>query len=129
MALRVLTATAFAALAALVMADRPAAAQASFKCDPVDPVADAGWSVVPSLETVDSADGAPFQEGASGNWFLTRTTKLLPFCNYYNDIGIYSLRSYTLSPQEKQEKIAICKAAPAGSSVAVPPYAGPCPPK
>ena len=128
MALRLLSVTSFAAaLAALVMADHPAAAQASFKCDPVDPVADAGWSVVPSLETVDSAEGAPFQEG--GNWFITRTTTLLPFCNYYNDLGIYSLRSYTLSPQEKQEKVAICEAAPAGASVAVPPYAGPCPPK
>lgn len=118
-----------AALVALTVADRPAAAQIDFKCDPVDPVADAGWSVVPSLETVDTADSAPSQEGASGNWFITRTTTLLPFCNYYNDIGIYSLRSYTLSPHEKQEKIAICKAAPAGGSVAVAPYAGPCPPK
>jgi len=127
MARQRLVVSVLAAMLTLVSSGGPAAAQVNFKCDPVDPVADAGWSVVPSLETVDSADGAPFQEG--GDWFITRTTKLLPFCNYYNDLGIYSLRSYTLSPQEKQEKIAICKAAPAGASLAVPPYAGPCPPK
>ena len=107
----------------------PAGAQTNFKCDPLDPVADAGWSVVPSLETVGEADSAPYQAGAGGDWFVDRTTTLIPFCNYYNDLGIYSLRSYTLSPQEKQEKVAICEAAPAGASVAVPPYAGPCPPK
>ena len=107
----------------------PARAQTSFKCDPLDPLADAGWSVVPSLETVGEADSAPYQAGAGGDWFVDRTTTLIPFCNYYNDLGIYSLRSYTLARQEKQEKIAICKAAPAGASVAVPPYAGPCPPK
>jgi hypothetical protein len=125
---RLLTEGLATALVALAVA-QPAAAQTNPKCDPLDPVADAGWSVVPSLEALDTADGAPFQEGASGNWFVTRTTKLLPFCNYYNDIGIYSLRSYTLQPQERQEKIAICKAAPTGGSVAVPPYAGSCPPR
>ncbi|HEY6257642.1 MAG TPA: hypothetical protein VIY51_17815 [Xanthobacteraceae bacterium] len=119
----------FAAIFALAASGGPGRAQSSFKCDPVDPVSDAGWSVVPSLETVGQADGAPYQDGASGDWFVDRTTTQLPFCNYYNEIGIYSMRSYTLARQVTKERIAICKAAPAGGSMAVPPYAGPCPPK
>ena len=107
----------------------PAGAQTNFKCDPLDPVADAGWSVVPSLETVGEADSAPYQAGAGGDWFVDRTATLIPFCNYYNDLGIYSLRSYTLSPQVTTQRIAICTAAPTGGSVAIAPYAGSCPPR
>jgi len=106
----------------------PAAAQADHKCDPVDPVSDTGWSVVPSLETVGVADGAPYQADA-GDWFIDRTTTLLPFCNYYNEIGIYSMRSYTLAPRVARQQIKICDHAAAGAGGAVPPYAGPCPPK
>jgi hypothetical protein len=101
----------------------PAAAQALPKCDPVDPVADAGWSVVPSLEEIGTRDGAPYRDGPDGDWFVDRTTTLLPFCNYYNEIGIYSMRSYTLMPQANTARVAICR-----GSAAVPPYAGPCPP-
>jgi hypothetical protein len=124
---------ALAAMAALVAACGRCVAQAAHpadhKCDPVDPISDAGWSVVPSLEIVGKADGAPYQAGASGDWFIDRTTTLLPFCNYYNEIGIYSMRSYTLSRQVSKERIAICKSAPAGGSAPIEPYAGPCPPK
>ncbi len=115
-------------IAAIAATDAALAAPAMHKCDPVDPVADVGWSVVPSLETVGVADGAPFQDGAPGNWFVERTTTLLPFCNYYNEIGIYSMRSYTLASRELKERVAICRAT-AGGSAPVPPYAGPCPPK
>ena len=118
-----------AAILALTVTGEAGRAQSSFNCDPVDPVSDTGWSVVPSLETVDQADGAPYQAGASGDWFVTRTTTQLPFCNYYNEIGIYSMRSYTLARQVTEERIAICKATRAGGSMAVPPYAGPCPPR
>jgi hypothetical protein len=121
--------SAIAAVLMFMSSGGPVGAQTSFKCDPVDPVADVGWSVVPSLETVDQADSAPYQAGAGGDWFVDRTTTLLPFCNYYNDLGIYSLRSYTLSPQVSTQRIAVCKAAPAGGSVAVAPYAGRCPPR
>ena len=106
----------------------PAVAQSNPKCDPLDPVSDVGWSVVPSLETVGQVDGAPYPAGTGGDWFVNRTTTLLPFCNYYNEIGIYSMRSYTLSRQVAEERIQICKSTPAGS-VAVAPYAGPCPPR
>jgi hypothetical protein len=115
-----------AAFVATGWACGPAAAQADHKCDPVDPVSDAGWSVVPSLETVGVADGTPYQADA-GDWFVDRTTTLLPFCNYYNEIGIYSMRSYTLAPRVARQRIKICDRAATGS--AVPPYAGPCPPK
>jgi hypothetical protein len=121
--------SAIAVVLMLMSSGGPVGAQVDFKCDPVDPVADAGWSVVPSLETVDQADSAPYQASAGGDWFVDRTTTLLPFCNYYNDLGIYSLRSYTLSPQVSTQRIAVCKAAPAGGSVALAPYAGPCPPR
>jgi hypothetical protein len=124
---RPISAIAFAIAAGIAMG--PAVAQSNFKCDPVDPVSDAGWSVVPSLETVGKADGTPYQSGTGGDWFIDRTTTLLPFCNYYNEIGIYSMRSYTLSRQIAKEQIQICKAAPGGASTAVAPYAGACPPK
>jgi hypothetical protein len=119
---------AFAAVFVLAAAGAPAAAQSIPKCDPLDPVSDIGWSVVPSLETVGKVDSAPYQDGASGDWFIDRTTTLLPFCNYYNEIGIYSMRSYTLSRQTTKERVQICKSAP-GDSTAVPPYPGPCPPR
>jgi hypothetical protein len=120
---------AVAALVAMAGSGRPGAAQPSPKCDPVDPIPDAGWSVVPSLETVGQADSAPYQEGGVGDWFIDRTTTLLPFCNYYNEIGIYSMRSYTLSRQVAKQRIGICKSTPGGGSAAIAPYAGPCPPK
>jgi hypothetical protein len=118
-----------AIVAIMAAAGEPGVAQTMPKCDPVDPISDVGWSVVPSLETIGTADGRPYQAGAGGDWFVDRTTTLLPFCNYYNEIGIYSMRSYTLSRQVTKERIAICKSAPAGGSVAIAPYAGPCPPR
>src|SRR5258708_29260615 len=71
----------------------PSAAQANHKCDPVDPISDAGWSVVPSLETVGAVDSAPYHTGASGDWVSAPTTTPLPFSNYYNQIGTHSTRS------------------------------------
>jgi hypothetical protein len=103
-------------------------AQPAHKCDPVDPIADVGWSVVPSLETAGSVDGAPFQAGKTGDWFVERVTTRIPFCNYYNEIGIYSMRSYTLPPEFTKERIQICGRSATGGSDAVLPYAGSCPP-
>jgi hypothetical protein len=103
-------------------------AQPTHKCDPVDPLADVGWSVVPSLETVGAVDGAPFQVGRTGDWFVERVTTRIPFCNYYNEIGIYSMRSYTLAPEVTKERIRICEHSATGGSDPVLPYAGSCPP-
>jgi hypothetical protein len=120
---------ALAACGLLAVSGHSGVAQTNPKCDPVDPVADVGWSVVPSLETVATADSAPYAGASAGDWFVERTTTLLPFCNYYNEIGIYSMRSYTLSRQLIKTQVQICKAAPGGAGAAIAPYAGPCPPK
>jgi hypothetical protein len=123
--------TLVAVVAVLVAAAKicgPTRAQQAHRCDPVDPISDAGWSVVPSLETVGVVDGAPYRDGTEGDWFIERTTTRIPFCNYYNEIGIYSMRSYTLAPQVTKERVRICARTAAGDSAAVPPYAAPCPP-
>jgi hypothetical protein len=124
---RIACAATFIVAVALASSCCAAGAQPLHTCDPVDPVADVGWSVVATEEVVDQADGAPYRMG--NDWFVDRTTTLLPFCNYYNDIGNYSLRSYTLAPRETVERVNICKADARGASVAVPPYGGACPPK
>jgi hypothetical protein len=122
----------FRAMAALSLiagfAFAPAAATAPPKCDPLSD-ADVGWSVLPSLETIKEVDGAPYPSGAPGDWFVDRATTVLPFCNYFNEIGIYSMRSYRLDPETATERVNICRADGRGGSVAVAPYAGPCPPK
>jgi hypothetical protein len=86
-----------------------------------DPVTDEGWTVAATVETAGVKDGAPYDVG--GDWFFDRTTTLLPLCNYRNAAGAYSLRSYSLSPYDKTERVTLCRA-----GVAVAPYAGPCPP-
>jgi hypothetical protein len=95
------------------------ASRAQHACDPVD---DEGWRVMATVETAGVKDGPPV--GAGGDWFVERVTTLLPLCNYFNAIGEYSLRSYSLDPVEKTERVAICR-----GGVAVMPYAGKCPPQ
>jgi hypothetical protein len=115
-----------AVMVATAVAYGPSDARAAdHKCDPVS---DVGWTVVAAEETISQVDGAPFQAGTGGNWFIDRATTVLPFCHYYNAIGIYSMRSYSLAPRETTERIAICRGAAPGGSAAVAPYAGPCPP-
>ena len=87
-----------------------------------DPVTDPGWRVVPDHEFVDQIDSAPVRDGDT--WTVERTTRVLPYCNYFDELGNYSLRSYSLSLQAKTERVAICR-----GGVAVAPYVGPCPPK
>ena len=113
----------------VVIAAGTTSASADHRCDPLDPAADVGWTVVPSHEAVAEVDSAPLQAGAGGNWYVNRTTTIVPFCNYYNELGIYSMRSYTLAPVVKEARISICQAGAQGASVPVPPYAGRCPPR
>lgn len=94
-----------------------------------DPVTDEGWNVAATDEVAGLSDGAPYQEAGSRDWYVDRTTELLPTCSYFNPIGIYSMRSYTLDPETKTERIAICRATAGGASAPIAPYAGPCPPK
>ena len=98
-------------------------AQAQHACDAIG---EAGWKTVATVEITDQVDSAPYRAGTS--WFVDRTTTLLPFCNYYNSLGNYSLRSYSLAPETRTERIEICHGLPQGGSAAVAPYAGRCPP-
>jgi len=99
----------------------PHAASALHSCDALG---NAGWSVVATVETIDQTASAPYQITADGHWFVDRTTTLLPMCSYYSSLGVYSLRSYSLSPERTTERIEICR-----DSIAIAPYRGPCPPK
>ena len=94
---------------------------------PCDAAGDVGWRVLASSEIVGVKDSAPFR--FSGDWVVERTTTLLPLCNYFNAVGNYSLRSYSLDPVEKKERVVLCRASEAGLGVPVPPYAGTCPPR
>ncbi len=96
-----------------------AAAQPLHTCDAIG---DEGWRVLATQEATSVKDSAPLETG--GDWIVERTTTLLPLCNYFNAAGNYSLRSYSLDPIEKTERITICRA---GAPVA--PYRGPCPPR
>ena len=116
---------AIASAVATAAACDPSAAWAAHTCDPVS---DPGWTVVAAEETLSQVDSAPYQVGTSGNWLIDRATTVLPFCHYYNAIGVYSMRSYSLAPRETKERIGICQGAAQGDSAAVPPYTGPCPP-
>jgi len=100
------------------------AGAAEHKCDPVT---DDGWSVIADRETLGETDGLPYQSGT--DWFVDRVTTSLPFCHYFNSIGVYSMRSYSLEPVVTQERVVICRRDRQGDSVAVAPYAGPCPPR
>jgi hypothetical protein len=117
-----------AALLAVFLAGfacEPAAAAADHKCDPVS---DPGWNVLPSDEVTGESDSAPYSD-ASRNWFVDRTTTVLPMCNYFDEIGNYSLRSYSLAPRVTTQKVGICRAGSDGRSAPIPPYAGTCPPR
>ena len=110
--------TALAAAAGIARADHPC-----------DPVVETGWKIVPSHEIVDQTESTPYQEGTTGNWFVDRTITVLPYCSYFDELGIYSMRSYSLSPETRKEHIGICRRSASGNSEAIAPYAGPCPPK
>jgi hypothetical protein len=113
---------AVAAMTASGLGARPALAD--HRCDPIG---EPGWQTVPSHEIVSEANGAPYREGAG--WFIDRTITVLPLCNYFDEIGNYSLRSYSLSPRATTERIGICRSDAGGASIAIHPYAGPCPPR
>ena len=89
-----------------------------------DPVTDDGWSVIAENETLSQTDSAPYQSGP--DWFIDRVTTVLPYCHYFNSIGVYSMRSYSLDPVVIEERIAICRRSGNGSA-AVAPHKGPCP--
>ena len=75
--------------------------------------------VAATVETAEVKDGAPYRAG--GDWVVDRTVTLLPLCNYFNAVGSYSLRSYSLDPRQQTERVVLCR-----SGVPVAPYAGAC---
>jgi hypothetical protein len=99
-------------------------ARAQHACDAPT---EAGWRVIATNEVAGVRDGRPFQEGM--DWVVERTTTLLPFCNYIDPLGSYSLRSYSLEPMQKHERITLCRGVSTVISLPVAPYFGPCPPQ
>ena len=90
-----------------------------------EPVCDApteGGRVTLTMEVTGVSDSAPVRSGA--DWVVERTTTVLPLCNYFSPVGSYSLKSYSLDPFTRVERVMLCHAA-----TPVAPYAGPCPPK
>ena len=75
-----------------------------------DDLGERGWKTVATVETVAQKDGTPYRAEPAGSWYVDRSTTLLPFCNYYNSLGNYSLRSYSLSPETRTERVEICRA-------------------
>src|SRR5262245_5200845 len=94
------------------------------KCDDPPP----GWEVLKTIEKADEKDGPPHPRGQAGNWYVTRVTKWIPYCQYHNPIGLYSLDTYALAPRMVEEEVQICAAVAGGSSRPVAPFSGPCPP-
>jgi hypothetical protein len=99
------------------------AAQAQMPPPPqhVCDAAEEGHRVVPSVEVAGVQDGAPYQSDV--DWMIDRTTTYLPMCSYFTAVGSFSLRSYSLDPFTKTERVLLCHGA-----AAVSPYTGPCPP-
>ena len=98
--------------------------QPTQKCD--DPVP--GGDVLKTIEIADQRDSSPHPGGADGNWYVTRTTKWIPYCMYHDPIGLFSLDTYALAPKIIEEEVQVCEALAVGGSRPVAPFAGPCPP-
>ncbi len=119
-------ATRFATIAVMAIACAAIPAQAQHACDAIG---ERGWHTVATVETVAQRDSAPRQAATAGVWYVDRAITRLPLCNYYNAVGNYSLRSYALSPETRTERVIICRPDAQGSSAALAPYTGPCPPQ
>lgn len=124
----VVPAMALAGVVPLIVPAQPSAAagapQPTHKCDEPLP----GWDVLKTIEIADRKDGAPHSKGQAGNWYVTRVTKWIPYCQYHNPIGLYSLDTYALTPKLIEEEVQVCAAVAGGGSRPVAPFAGPCPP-
>jgi hypothetical protein len=98
--------------------------QPTHKCD--DPVP--GGDVMKTIQIADQKDSSAHANGRDGNWYVTRSTKWIPYCMYHDPIGLYSLDTYSLTPKIIEEEVQICEALAGGGSRPVAPFAGPCPP-
>jgi hypothetical protein len=139
----------FAALVAAVAFPAAAGAECSLENVASPQEIAGGWTIHEDRRIVKQVDGAPYEQGGAGNWFVDRETTTLPMCSVFDDLGAYSLRSYMLQPIVTTSQFKICQATPKGDSVPfVPanakprpastthevyspydrPYSGPCPP-
>jgi hypothetical protein len=76
-----------------------------------------GWTIHEDFRIVKQVDGAPYEQGGGGNWFVDRETTTLPMCSVFDDLGGYSLRSYMLQPVVTRARVQICQATADGGSV------------
>ena len=107
-------------LAALVAAAAfPSAARAECSLENVASPQEiaGGWTIHEDLRIVKQVDGAPYEQGGSGNWFVDRETTTIPMCSVFDDLGGYSLRSYMLQPVVVKSRVQICQATAGGGSV------------
>ena len=107
----------FAALVAALAC--PAAAHAECSLENVASAEEiaAGWTIHEDRRIVRQMDGAPYEQGGRGNWFVDRETTTLPMCSVFDDLGQYSLRSYMLQPVVTRSQVKICQATANGGSV------------
>jgi hypothetical protein len=141
--------TAFAAFVVAVALARAAHAECYLESVASNEEIALGWTIHEDHRVVKEVDGAPYEQGGRGNWFLDRETTVIPMCSVFDDFGLYSLRSYMLQPVVTKSQLKICQASENGGSVPfVPPgvkprpadtahevyspygrpYSGPCPP-
>ena len=75
-----------------------------------------GWTIHEDHRIVKQVDGAPYEQGGRGNWFINRETTTQPMCSVFDDLGQYSLRSYMLQPVVTKTQVKICQATANGGS-------------
>jgi len=108
-----------AAMAAILVATAAGFATDTARADHAcDPVSDVGWSIVPSHETTGQTDGAPYRTVRAAIGSSIAPPPCFPCANYFNETGIYSMRSYSLSPRITKERVGICRGTAGGGSVA-----------
>jgi hypothetical protein len=96
---------------------------AAVRAEPVcDAPTEEGYRVELSMEIAGVTDGEPYRSGP--DWIVERTTTVLPLCSYFSPVGSYSLRSYSLDPEKKTERVMLCHGDRRVGS-----YTGLCPPK
>jgi hypothetical protein len=109
-----------------LIASLSAASLSAARAEPVCDAPTEGGRVTLTMEVTGVSDSAPARSGA--DWVVERTTTVLPLCNYFSPVGSYSLKSYSLDPEKKTERVTLCRAGTKGLT-AVAPYTGSCPPK
>ena len=80
---------------------------ALWRTSPVPQEIAGGWTIHEDRRIVKQVDGAPYEQGGRGNWFVDRETTTLPMCSVFDDLGGYSLRWYMLQPVVTRSQVKI----------------------